>query len=246
MYKAWRLFVSTGQDLTPVEYETLNYDIVNTGREVLAQLITQMEYNLTIAFRDASREEAKVRDMSFSCEFTYNPKPYNKLEVFSRNLLEALADLDELVGCDQGFLLGSWVEAAKKWSNNSDAPATYYEWQALSQVSTWWPVAPAALKHPETLTHEPTLDSYANKHWNGLIRDFYTKRIECYVHQIDNDLVSGPDHPTMNITNLTSCVVKAEYIFTQQTGTNYAAEATPSKTLGLSAELIAKYQSYFI
>jgi hypothetical protein len=39
------------------------------------------------------------------------------------------------------------------------------------QVSTWWPVAPSARAQAVTYTRLPVLDDYANKHWNGLVRD---------------------------------------------------------------------------
>ena len=56
---------------------------------------------------------------------------------FGETLLDAYGDIDELVGCDYGFLLGAWIADAKKWANISDAPEAYYEWEARSQVSTW-------------------------------------------------------------------------------------------------------------
>jgi hypothetical protein len=39
----------------PLEYETLNYDIVNTGREALAQVITSLEHELAGAVGQLQR-----------------------------------------------------------------------------------------------------------------------------------------------------------------------------------------------
>ena len=36
----------------------------------------------------------------------------------------------------------------------------------------------------------------ANKHWNGLIRDFYSKRVQCYVDQISIDLPATKPLPS--------------------------------------------------
>ena len=36
---------------------------------------------------------------------------------------------------DYGFLLGPWIADATKWANESDAPPSYYEWQARSRES---------------------------------------------------------------------------------------------------------------
>jgi hypothetical protein len=165
-------------------------------------------------------------------------------------LVGAYADLDSLVGCDWSFLIGPWISDAKKWANATDAPEKYYEWMARSQVSTWWPVAPsdAELK-TANFTKGPPLDGYANKHWNGLIRDFYAKRVQCYVDQAGRDLppvapaAQGPS--PFNATNVTRCAVLAELSFTQGTETKYLEAPTSSQTLSLSKTLLTKYAKYF-
>jgi alpha-N-acetylglucosaminidase len=219
--KAWALLVKTGEAVDPTAYQTLNYDIVNTGREVRAQLITVFEASLTAAVKAVDRPSAmKV----------------------GATLLAAYSDLDELVGCDSSFLIGTWIADAKKWANASDAPARFYEWQAKSQVATWWPVAPSDVAEwTANYTKGPPLDGYANKHWNGLIRDFYRERVQCYVDQIAVDL---PAKSTLNTPNLTKCAVEAEMAFTQSTATKYSETPTSSKTLALSQALLKKYASY--
>ena len=97
-------------------------------------------------------------------------------------------------------MLGTWIASAKQWANASDAPEGYLEWQARSQVSTWWPVAPADRANPKLFDGPPILDDYANKHWNGLIRDFYAKRVQCFVEQARIDL---PAPPPQNATTCT-------------------------------------------
>lgn len=64
------------------------------------------------------------------------------------------------------------------------------------QVSTWWPVAPSARNSSATYKGLPILDNYANKHWNGLIRDFYAKRVQCYVNQVIVDLPASKPSPS--------------------------------------------------
>merc|ERR1711981_581992 len=41
LMEAWQQLLHAGATLSPEEYDTLNYDIVNVGREVIAQLITK-------------------------------------------------------------------------------------------------------------------------------------------------------------------------------------------------------------
>ncbi len=179
VYQAWKL-LTTSNAADPKTCATFNYDVVNVGREVLAQVITVIEGNLTAAVAAGKRPAM----LSLASE-----------------LMEAYADLDELLGCDYGFLLGVWIKQAKEWVNTTDGGTDgYYEWQARSQVSTWWPVAPSARQDPTTFTKLPVLDDYANKHWNGLVRDFYAKRVQCYIDQaaIDMPLPSPPPPPGPN------------------------------------------------
>ena len=57
------------------------------------------------------------------------------------------------MGCEYDFLLGPWIAQAKQWANASDGNTdSYLEWQARSQISTWWPVAPSARKNPVTVS----------------------------------------------------------------------------------------------
>ena len=191
VHTAWGLLVKSGLDATALE--TFNYDVVNTGREVLAQLITVMELKLVAAVTKADKAQATA---------------------IAKTLMDAYKDIDELVSCDYGFLLGPWIKQSKYWTNNSDgATDGYYEWQARSQVSTWWPVAPSARKLPVTFTKLPVLDNYANKHWNGLIRDFYAKRVQCYVDQFTIDLpVTKPPAPTPGSCKISAKGVKGAYL----------------------------------
>jgi len=315
IHTAWQMLVDAGNEAgLDATLPTYNYDVVNIGREVLAQVITQLECNLTVAVMAVDRVGA---------------------ERFVRPLLDAYLDLDDLVGCDEGFLIGRWIRDAKRWANASDAPLDFYEWQARSQVSTWWPVTPEVAALPGNDNHLPGLDTYANKHWNGLIRDFYRKRVMCYTNRIAIDLpaavpkpsatcdydgmakltylrnypadLPGSDgthapptwpynvtdagaakkwccehsdcggvtaqnsryevragntnvkdnspglvgswrksRPSLNESKITACVVEAELDFTlNRMETSYPTDATPERTLELSAELLAKYQAYF-
>ena len=121
---------------------------------------------------------------------------------------------------------------------------------ARSQVSTWWPVAPSdAADKTKNFTSGPPLDGYANKHWNGLVGDFYKPRVQCYVDQISIDMSGTDPEPTIDTANLTKCAVEAELTFTQGTGTlagkKYSEVPTPGQTLTMSKALLEKYAKHF-
>ena len=142
VHGAWAQLVAAGvAGAVDAALATFNYDVVDLGREVLAQIISLLAANLTSAVGRGERAAA---------------------EGVAKTLLEAYDDLDDLVACDQGFLVGRWIEKAKKWANESDAREEYYEWQARSQVSTWTPIAPE--KAAAYITGQYYgLDGYANK-----------------------------------------------------------------------------------
>jgi alpha-N-acetylglucosaminidase len=183
LVEAWSLMLEATNSSTvttqldPVAIPTFNYDLVNLGREVLAQTISVLILRLVnfVEFGD------KVKAMQAG-----------------KNLLEAYEDLDNLVKCDPGFLLGVWISDSKRWANASDAPASYFEWQARSQITTWYPIPPGSPLE----THLQFLDSYASKHWAGLIRDFYARRVKCYIDHVANILPDEPIPCAINTTGV--------------------------------------------
>merc|ERR1712190_272196 len=148
VFGAWVKLLHAASAFTDVP-ETLNYDVVNVGREVLVQLVGEVEHNITQAVAKGQKDYAISQG-----EF----------------LMELLMDLDELLGCDVSFLLGRWIADAVRWSA-PDAQEAYYQFQARSQVSTWWPVTDNDINqyqfgNTSTYDNWPVLINYAKKQWN--------------------------------------------------------------------------------
>ena len=55
-----------------------------------------------------------------------------------RQLLDLLGDLDMVLGSDDHFLLGTWLESAKALATN-DAERKLYEYNARNQITLWGP-----------------------------------------------------------------------------------------------------------
>ena len=128
VHEAWSLLAAAGETLPPELYPTLNYDIVNTGREVLAQLIKKFAEDIYRAIGTVGVLPNKTAAISAAAV-----------------LMGIYADIDELTGCDYGFLLGPWIRDARAWANDTDGnTGDFLELQARAQVSTWWPVDKAA------------------------------------------------------------------------------------------------------
>ena len=116
----------------------------------LIDIARQVGANLGNSLYDNIVEKFKQKDLDGFCQ-------YYKL------FLELAEDLDDLLGSNKYFTLGFWLENAKlKAKDKSDLKL--YEWNARRQITLW--------SSPEiTEFHD-----YANKQWNGLIRDYYIPR----------------------------------------------------------------------
>lgn len=78
----------------------------------------------------------------------YVTQDANRINVTANLYADLLTDLDALVSTDQGFLLGSWIEMARKLGNGTDCTVPDYgidncpdfmEWNARVQLTTWNP-----------------------------------------------------------------------------------------------------------
>jgi hypothetical protein len=108
---------------------------------------------------------------------------------------DVLSDIDKLVATDTAFLLGPFLESARRlgrpqndcFSNileDSDC-GHFYEWNARTQITTWNPTR----KDSDVIPGGPI--DYASKHWSGLIRDYYVPRATLLMKQAIKDRTAG-------------------------------------------------------
>ncbi len=86
-------------------------------------------------------------------------------------LKEVIIALNALVGTNKHFLLGRFIEIAKAWGEN-DKEKRLYDYNVKMQITQWWPTV--------------SFIDYANKHWEGLLTNYYLARWETFVaHLLD-------------------------------------------------------------
>ena len=124
------------------------YDLVDLARQCLADLSIPNQRDVTAAYLANN-----------SAAFTEA----------SQRFLDLSADLDGLLATRREFLLGPWLEDAKRWATN-DAERRQYEKNARLQITVWGPSAPDAL-----------LFDYSNRQWSGLITSYYMPRWQKYI-----------------------------------------------------------------
>lgn len=99
----------------------------------------------------------------------------------SRRFLELVEDMDSLLACHDGFLLGPWLESAKQLAQNEEQEKQY-EWNARTQITMWF---------DNTQEEASLLRDYGNKYWSGLLRDYYGPRAAIYFKYMIESLESG-------------------------------------------------------
>ncbi|OMP10060.1 Alpha-N-acetylglucosaminidase [Corchorus olitorius] len=144
---ALKLFLAAGNDLSGSL--TYRYDLVDLTRQVLSKLANEVYLDAVRAFR---REDIKA------------------LKVHSQKFIQLIKDIDVLLASDDNFLLGTWLESAKRLAVNP-SEMRQYEWNARTQVTMWFDT---------TKTNQSVLHDYANKFWSGLLDSYYLPRASMY------------------------------------------------------------------
>ncbi|PST83805.1 alpha-N-acetylglucosaminidase [Pedobacter yulinensis] len=117
------------------------YDLVNVGRQVMANYATALQRQFAKDFKQKNLAAYKQRTAAF---------------------MTLIADMDKLMATRPDFLLGKWLNDAKKWATN-EKESRLYEMNARDLVTLWG-------------GKDASLHEYANKQWSGLFNGFYGKR----------------------------------------------------------------------
>lgn len=241
IFEAWEAMIAAAPRITPDHVaadvggdvtadvtdglEPWRYDLVNTGREVLNQLMlpTSQKFNMSLNDSEA-------------------------LATTSTAYVDLLLDLDELVATDSAFQVGGWIAQAKKLAKaqgGKDCEAKgftreikncehFYEWNARVQITTWDPT-PAGAEKPG----KETVD-YASKHWSGLIRDYYANRVKITAKQAEINNAAGKE---LDGVALNKDLAQLAYEWTLAQAP-YPTEGV-GDALAVSKKMHAKYMSHF-
>ncbi|KAJ7949216.1 Alpha-N-acetylglucosaminidase [Quillaja saponaria] len=152
---ALQLFLDAGKDLAGSL--TYRYDLVDLTRQALSKLANQVYIDAVTSFQQ---------------------KDINTLYLHSETFLQLIKDIDVLLASDDNFLLGTWLESAKKLALNP-IETKQYEWNARTQVTMWF---------DNTNTTQSKLHDYANKFWSGLLEGYYLQRASAYFALLSESL----------------------------------------------------------
>ncbi|KAM3318990.1 alpha-N-acetylglucosaminidase isoform X1 [Capsicum chacoense] len=155
---ALKLFLESGYQLS--DSSTYRYDLIDLTRQALSKYANKL-------FLDAI-DAYKLDDL-------------HAVAHLSQKFLGLVEDMDILLGCHDGFLLGPWIESAKKLAQDEDQKRQF-EWNARTQITMWF---------DNTVEEASLLRDYGNKYWSGLLRDYYGPRAAIYFKYMIESLEGG-------------------------------------------------------
>ncbi|KAF7838380.1 alpha-N-acetylglucosaminidase-like isoform X1 [Senna tora] len=158
--RSLKLFIASGDELA--SSSTYRYDLVDLTRQALAKYANQLFLKVIEAYQSHD-----MRGLAFH----------------SHKFLDLVEDMDTLLACHDGFLLGPWIESAKQLAQN-EQQEKQYEWNARTQITMWF---------DNTEEEASLLRDYGNKYWSGLLRDYYGPRAAIYFKYLIESLNRGED-----------------------------------------------------
>lgn len=119
------------------------YDLVDIARQVLVNYASPLQRRFVKAYQE---------------------KDIESFEMYSKQFIELISDVDGLLATRKDFLLGPWVASARKWGR-TDKEKALYEFNAKDLITLWG-------------DQNCPLNEYACRQWSGLLNDFYKPRWE--------------------------------------------------------------------
>ena len=151
--EAWKDLLQAADDFRDVD--PFRFDLINVARQVLSNHAATLHGDLVKA---AKEKDAKAFEES------------------SQRFLQLIRDLDELLATRKEFLLGGWLEDAKRWGT-ADAERARFEWNARRVLTQWGQTG--------------ALDDYARREWAGMLSDYYLKRWLWFLHEMGASIENG-------------------------------------------------------
>ncbi len=143
--------------------DAYRYDVVNLARQAIGQLGVPAVNAVEEAFKRKDRRA---------------------LIVAEAKVVGLLRDLDKLAGTREEFLLGRWLEDAKRWGK-TPAERDLYEWNARNIITLWGTKC--------TEGENDDLNLYAYKEWQGMFTRYYLPRWHAFFTRLNQSLDAGTE-----------------------------------------------------
>ncbi|QHS63233.1 alpha-N-acetylglucosaminidase [Chitinophaga agri] len=151
---AWDLFIAAAGN--GAKADGFQYDLVDITRQVLANYAHPLQQMWVKA---------------------YNEKDSAAFQLYSKQFITLIYDMDRLLATRKDFMLGPWLSSANKWGTNEKEKALY-ERNARDLITLWGDA-------------NSPLHEYSNRQWSGLLNDFYAQRWIQFLDMLQLSLRAG-------------------------------------------------------
>lgn len=195
----WKSMIDCSDEFSKVR--NFRFDLVNLSRQTLVKLSDRYYLEMMDAY-------AKKDTVALKCAWG--------------KMLGLINDIDRLLACDDQFLLGRWLEDAKRWGKDAQQKHLY-EWNARTMITTW------------------AGGNYAAKEWAGSLNDFYGRRWKLFSDEL---VLSVNENSPWDAAAFSKKIEKWEEGWTKDHN-EFTTRESLEDHVALAKMLYAKYASQF-
>lgn len=156
----------------------------------------------------------------------YQSKNLVRMDMLSSRMLEVLDDLDMILASDSYFLLGKWISDARYWGKDA-REKLYFERNARNLITSW-------------SDSDMTLNDYAARTLNGLVRDYYKPRYVMFFESVKSCVERGLEWDEMQYGLYNKRVTAFEHDWWDKPQGTYISRPA-GDAVALSRMIIGKY-----
>ncbi|HCC72065.1 MAG TPA: alpha-N-acetylglucosaminidase [Bacteroidales bacterium] len=193
------------------DLDTYQFDLVNLTRQVISPLAYYWVLDLEEAFKQ---------------------KDIDRFLELKKRIIELIKDFDILLSTRSEYLLGTWLEDAKKWAETEEEEKLY-EWNARNLITMWGEKC--------TENQYDDLNNYAYKQWAGMFSDYHLARWNSFFKMTEDALRNNSEFERAPFLEA-SCEWEKEW--------SHKRDIFPAVTKGdpveVSQMIWKKYSGYFL
>jgi alpha-N-acetylglucosaminidase len=217
VYNTWEDYLGLRTDVLPAckalldaaaEFggeQAYRFDVVNITREVIGSLAANRYKEILAAYEKKDRQQLKTA---------------------ADRMNTLILDIDRLLACDDQFLLGTWLENAKRWGK-TDWECKHYEWNIRTLITLWGP--------------NLRLDDYAKKQCSGMFSDYYARRWDLFYRELDKSI---EDKTTWDDASFNKKILAFQTEWGKERK-SFPAVVSGENPVTVAKELLEKYEKEF-
>jgi alpha-N-acetylglucosaminidase len=168
------------------DVQSYQFDVVNLTRQVISPLA----YYWILDLKDA-----------------YDKKDLDRFLKIKGQFLTLIKDFDILLSTRKEYLLGRWIEDAKRWGR-SESERELYEWNARNLITLWGKNC--------TENQYDDLNNYAYKQWAGMFSDYHLVRWGKFFNEVEKAMKNNREFDRAPFLDA-SCKWEQQWSFGQNT-----------------------------